>query len=142
MKLITEVSSKKSRATTSADEALSIALLLPETYIKQQLGDKNALINCLIHYFFSLSVLQDALTDFLDHQYRKFDALIGNNSCYATAYIIFKTAEKARNAPEFKSQLISALKKIEKLKKKVLAEFKEITTDSPNIHGPDFQSYL
>jgi hypothetical protein len=121
---------------------INTTLLLPGTYLEHPIRDKKTLKNCLTQYFFSLSVLQDALIQFLDHHYRKFDALIGNNSCYASAYTIFRIAFRIANDQEFKDQLSLGLKRLEKARKKALHELKDLESDFPSGHVKDFRQFL
>ena len=118
---------------------VNTTLLLPGTYLEHPITDKKTLKNCLIHYFFSLSVLQDALIQFLDHHYRKFDALIGNNSCYASAYTLFRIAHRIENEPGFRLQASSMLKKLEKAKKKALNKLQEMNDE---LQPEDFRQFL
>lgn len=121
---------------------INSTLLLPGTYLEHPITDQKTLKNCLIQYFFSLSILQDALIQCLDHQYRKFDALIGNNSCYASSYTIFRIANRIENDQGFKDQLSLGLKKLEKARKKALNELKELENDLPSSHLKDFRQFL
>lgn len=112
----------------------TLDLLLPESYLTHPTADKNALKIGLSNYFLALSVCQDALENFLYFHYRKFDALVGNNSCYSTAYIIFLLAQKMELDPTFKPQLMISLIKIRDLKDRISSELQKLDTSSSNFH--------
>jgi hypothetical protein len=113
--------------------------LFPETYLEHPITDEKTLKNSLTHYFFSLCLLQDALLQFLDHNYRKFDALIGNNSCYASSYTIFKIASQVEN-PEFKTQILVTLNKLENAQNKALDKL--INMDVVDLCSKNFRQFL
>lgn len=117
------------------------ALLIPESYLNHPLGDQNTLKNCLIHYLLSLAVLGDALKHFLTHQYHKFDALIGNNSCYANAYTIFRISQHMNNSPEMKTQLLITLQEIERAKNKTSNLLEHLHNDF-SAFAKDFHDFL
>lgn len=115
-----------------------LSLLLPDSYLSHSSSDQNTLKIGLTNYFLTLSICQDALESFLYAQYRKFDALVGNNSCYSSAYIIFLLAQKMNLDSEFRPQLILSLKKIQKLKDKISSELYQL--DASSSHN--FQQFL
>ena len=87
-----------------------IEYLLPPSYLSIKNSDKSALKTAFDHYYFSLTLLEDALTAFLAHRYNQFDALIGNNSCYLVAYVIYLLGREDRSLYESALCNICALK--------------------------------
>ncbi len=67
----------------------SFLLLLSENYFNISLADANAVISGLTVYLLSLHIFHEALENFIKYNCRAFDALIGNNSCYIVAYVIY-----------------------------------------------------
>lgn len=107
------------------------SFVLPDTHMP---NDLNALNNGLISYFFILSVIEDALCDFFQNKYRSFDALIGNNSCYISSYIIFLIAQRSNSDNKFRKLIKQNLGKIKNIKQEIILatnSFKEkIKSDS------------
>ncbi|MBU6383958.1 MAG: hypothetical protein KGR16_06560 [Verrucomicrobia bacterium] len=95
---------------------LTASFMLPDTH---QPNDLNALNNGLASYFVILSIIEDALIDFLQKRYRSFDALIGNNSCYISSYIVFLIAQRFSSDKNFINLTKHAIKKIKNVKKDI-----------------------
>lgn len=93
-----------------------LEILFPEKYLNCSISDASLLKNLLRGYFFTLSVIAEGINKFLSHEYRLFDALIGNNSCYATAYIIFNISHQYKNASR-KHQIKNLLESLDETKK-------------------------
>lgn len=93
------------------------SFMLPDAH---KPNDLNALNNGLINYYFVLSVIEDALCEFLQKRYRSFDALIGNNSCYISSYIVFLVAQRYKLDSKFKGLIKLKIDEIRKTKQLII----------------------
>lgn len=118
-----------------------IEYMLSENYLTHSLSDDNAVKNGLTNYLFTLSILEDALDNFLKHKYRMFDALVGNNTCYSVGYAIFLIAYRSKKNSDFNSYVKSVVQEISLLKNSILKEL-DNTSGNIKLSQADFQSFL
>lgn len=111
-------------------------LLLPKNYLQHSLADLNAVKSGFFAYLLVLNIFEDALENFIQHKYRMFDALVGNNSCYLVAYIIFILSKKID-----KNECRKFLEEIKELKFSVFRKYNELHLNylDPSLK---FQDYL
>ena len=87
--------------TMNPSQTSLLNLLLPKSYLNHSLGDLNAVKSGLSTYLLTLNIFEDALENFIQHKYRMFDALVGNNSCYLVSYIILILSKKIKKVNVF-----------------------------------------
>lgn len=106
-------------------EPLPTSFIIPDIYNS---NDTDTINSGLISYFLAICVAEDALSDFINSKYNSFDALIGNNSCYISSYIIFLISQSFYTNNNFSIYIQSSLEKIRFIKHAIIAKtnnFKE-----------------
>ncbi len=110
-----------------------ISLLLPENYLKHPINNYKSSSIGLLNYYFSLSVVEDAILNFLDFRFKNFDPLIGNNSCYLSSYSFFLISKKFTSSNLTLLRL--ALNSISKIKLEIIQKSKNSQNSSISLEN-------
>jgi len=98
--------------------------------------------NNLISYFFTLSIIEDALQSFVNFQFQSFDALIGNNSCYLTSFAVFSIARMRTRDTTFDLFIATSLQRISRIKNQIFETLKSRVVRSSGEDACSFESLL
>lgn len=116
--------------------------LLPQNYLDQSLQDITAFKSAIAAYLLSITVFIDALENFRNKNFRMFDSLIGNNSCYLVAYLIYEISNKMDNSSNFINEMEKTIKNLYILKNNIIDNYMSLNLNNFNIDISNFLEFL